>query len=113
MPRGAVDPAHDDADVPWAVMLARLVAAPAVGSRTARRWFGHLERMLWEDVQVSAVPMAVAAYAVAGFEDARGRDHEVWWWLQMAAAQAEHDERPGLGLVVTVRAARLLSRRAP
>jgi hypothetical protein len=108
-PGGPVDPADDDSDVPWARTLIRVVGAPVIGAKSARRWFAHLERSLWEDMPVSSVAQAVAAYAVARFEDAMGRDHDAWWWMQMGAAQAEADERVGLGVAVVVRAAHLLA----
>lgn len=112
-PSGSLDPADDDADLAWTLGLGRMMVDPASGSRCARRWVVHLERLLWEDVQVSPVPMAVAAYAVARFEDALGRDYEVWRWTMAGAIQTEIDHRRGLGLAVVVRAARLLTWRAP
>jgi hypothetical protein len=111
MPGGLLDPAHDDADVPWVRMLL-MVQGSGIASRSARRWFAHLERLLWEGAVVSTIPMAVAAYAVARFEDDLEHPTETWWWMQMAASQGELDDRQGIGLVVLIRAAHLLAGRS-
>jgi hypothetical protein len=105
---GPVDPALDDSDVPWALAMNRIGSDPAAGSKSARRWFAGVESLLWEGVEVSPVAMAVAAYYAAHFEDRLGHDHECWWWMQMATAQAEIDGRAGLGVVAVLRSARLL-----
>lgn len=108
-PGGTIAPAEDEADVPWAMFLLKLTGCPTVGSRAARRWFANLERSLQYDISVSPVVMGVSAYTVARFEDALGHEFEVWWWLQMAVNQTEHDERHGLALAVVLRAATLLA----
>jgi hypothetical protein len=105
---GPLIPSDHDSDVPWVTALGRIASAPAIGSKVARHWFVHLERLLGADVPVSEVTQAIAAYAVARFEDDLGSEHEVWWWTQMAATQTEGDGRVGLGLAVASRAARLL-----
>jgi hypothetical protein len=110
--RGPLIPSDHDSDVPWVRALGRMAHARAIGSKVARHWFVHLERLITDDVPVSEVSQAVAAYTVARFEDDLGSEHEVWWWTQMAATQTEGDERVGLGLVTAVRAAKLLSWRS-
>lgn len=109
MPGGPVDLKDDDADVVWVVALNRIASAPAVASRLARAWYVHGMRLLWDDAEVSTVAQAMAAYAVARFEDALHNRHEVARWMMIAAIETEADERTGLGLAVVVRAARLCS----
>jgi hypothetical protein len=111
MPGGLIDPKDDDADVPWAFTLRRIAGAPEIGARLACRWFALLERLLWRDAPVSSVVLATSAYLAAYFEEMRGRDHEVWRWLMLAAIQTELDERVGLGLVSVIRVAKLIAGR--
>jgi len=66
---------------------------------------------LWRDAPVSSVVLATSAYLAAYFEEMRGRDHEVWRWLMLAAIQTELDERVGLGLVSVIRVAKLIAGR--
>jgi hypothetical protein len=110
---GPVDPATECSDVAWALAVNRMLSAPAIGSRSARRWFVHGDALLSNDVPVCSLFQATASYYVAAFEDARNREHERWWWMQMASGQTEIDARPGLGLVAVLRFARLLSGRFP
>jgi hypothetical protein len=109
VPNGAIDPGDDEADVPWCLVLVRLVEVPHLGAHAARRWFGHLYRMQFEDgLHVSALVEATAAYAVAAFEMLLGRHHEAARWMRTAEVVCEHDERPMIGLITYLRAARLL-----
>ncbi len=104
----AVDPADDEGDVPWAHALVWLVEMPRVGSRLGRRWFTTLYRVRFEDHRVSEVQEAVACYSVAAHERLLGRHDEATRWLRTAALMTDYEDRPMLGLVVFVRAARLL-----
>jgi hypothetical protein len=105
---GVVDPADDEGDVVWAAAVAKLAENPRVGSKLARRWFGHLHRARGEDRPVSASVEGVAAYSVVAYEIILGRDHEVARWMQTAAIVTEGEDRPGLSLAVFVRGVRLL-----
>jgi hypothetical protein len=113
---GPLDPAQDDADIPWVSTITRTTSVPETASLLARQWFAHLERTCWQgsgeagDEPVSAILMSVAAYVCAYAEDLRGSEYEAWRWMQMAAIQAEMDGRPGLGLVAHLRAARLMTK---
>jgi hypothetical protein len=107
-PDGLIDPADDHGDVAWCRMLTRLGDAPVAGSRAARQWFTHLFRLRTEDIVVSTMTEAVAAYAVAAFEYRRRRHHEVERWSLTAAIQTDFDEPGTRGAVAYVRAARLL-----
>jgi hypothetical protein len=113
MPGGPLDPAHDDADLPWAITLMKLVGTPSVGSTIARAWYRHGLHLLLSDVEVSTVVQSVAAYTIASFEDALGNHHEVGRWLKIAAVEGEIDDRPGVSLAVALRAARLLAWERP
>ncbi len=108
VPGGPIDPNDDHGDVPWCRMLVRLIDVPTVGTRAARQWFVHLWRLRTEDVLVSSVVEAVAAYAVAVFEHRRGRAHEAERWSMTAGFQTDFEPRAALGVVAFVRAARLL-----
>jgi hypothetical protein len=107
-PGGSVDPCIDEADVPWCLMLVCLVEVPHLGAHAARRWFRHLFRLQVDDVPVSTVVEAVAAYSVAAFCSIIGLDEEVRRWMHTASIVGEHDERPMIGLLAYVRAVRLL-----
>ena len=107
---GQIDPVDDAADVPWCHVLRRMISEPMVGSRSSRRWFVHGQRLLSEDSPVSSVFQATAAYAVAFFEDLRGREHEVSRWTMTAGIEADIDDRAGVGLAVVIRVAKLLGR---
>jgi hypothetical protein len=113
MPGGLADPKEDDADIAWAIAINRTVRVPSVGSRMGRAWFVHGMRLLGADAEVSAVFMSVAAYATAWCEAARGNRNEVARWITIAGIESEVDDRPGVGLAVVVRAARLLPWQAP
>ena len=104
----AVDPADDEGDVPWAHALVRLQESPTVGSQLGRRWFTHLYSLRFDDHRVSEVQEAVACYSVAAHERLLGRHDEATRWLRTAALMTDYEDRPMLGLVVFVRAARLL-----
>jgi hypothetical protein len=108
VPGGAIDPNDDHSDVPWCMMLTRLADVPVPGARAARQWFTHLHHLRTEDVLVSTMTEAVAAYAVAAYEHLRGRAHEVERWSLTAGLMTDFDERVGRGAVAYVRAARLL-----
>ena len=108
-PGGLIDPKDDDADVPWAVILNKMLAAPRVGSRSARTWYAHGMRLLWADAEVSAIYMSTASYHVAALADLLGREHDVARWMMTAAIESEHDARSGVVLAAVVRAARLLT----
>jgi hypothetical protein len=112
-PGRAIDPADDHGDVAWCEMLVRLREVPVLGSRVARRWFAHLYRLRTQDIAVSTLTEAVAAYAVAAFEYLRGRAHEVERWSLTAGLMTDFDERVGRGAVAFVRAARLLESLLP
>jgi hypothetical protein len=112
-PDGLIDPADDHGDVAWGMMLARLGDAPVAGSRAARQWFVHLHRLRSEDVPVSTLVEAVAAYAVAVLEYRRHRHHEVERWWMTAGLMTDFDERAGRGSVAFIRAARLLQALLP
>jgi hypothetical protein len=67
-----------------------------------------LFRLRTEDIAVSTLVEAVAAYAVAAFEHLRARHHEVERWSMTAAMQTDFEPGVGLGAIAYVRAARLL-----
>ena len=104
----AVDPADDEGDVPWAHALVSLVETPRIGSQLGRRWYTTLYSLRFEDHRVSEVQEAVAAYSIAAHERLLGHEHEAAWWARTAALMTDYEGRPMLGLVVFVRAARLL-----
>ena len=106
----SVDPAADDADLPWALTALRLLTTPKAGTQFARRWFISLHHARFEDRAVSVVLDAIAAYTVAGYEALLGptREYEEEIWLETAVLVTEGWDRPGLSLAVLVRAARLL-----
>ena len=104
---GPLDPGDERSDVPWCACL-RCMTEPAIGSRAARRWFAHLDRLRHDDVAVAPSVMAVAAYAVARFEALRGRRHEAAWWARTASMETDTEDEVGLSVVVLLRAALLL-----
>ena len=105
----AVDPADDEGDVPWAHALTQLPTSPTVGSQLGRRWFTYLYSLRFDDRRVSEVQEAVAALSIAAHERLLGHQHEAVWWARTAALMTDYEDgRPMLGLVVFVRAARLL-----
>ena len=106
-PGGPLDPQDERSDVPWCAFL-RGMADAAIGSRAARRWFIHLDRLRQADVAVALSAMAVAAYAVARFEALRGRHQEAAWWARTASMETDTEDEVGLGVVVVLRAALLL-----
>jgi hypothetical protein len=67
-----------------------------------------MERLRWDDHEVSALLQGVVAYAVADAEHDLGRHHEYWWWMQTAAIQTEAELPAELSLVALLRVARLL-----
>jgi hypothetical protein len=111
IPGGIADPKEDDADVAWTMTLNRMTSVPSVGSKMGRAWYRHGQRLLWADAGVSTVFLGMAAYTVASFEDVLRSDHAVARWLMTAGVETDVDDRPGVGLAVVVRAARLLSSR--
>ena len=113
IPGGIADPKEDDADVAWTMTLNRMASVPSVGSRMGRAWYRHGVHSLLRDVEVSTVVQSVAAYTIASFEDALGNQREVGRWMMIAAVESEIDDRPGVGLAVVLRAARLLAWKRP
>jgi hypothetical protein len=107
---GALHPLDDRADVPWCFLLRHLGDEPQLGSAVARRWVRQLIRLQQDDQPVSPVMEGVAAYGVAKFERQLVRPWEYERWMEMAANATDHEpDRPGLSLVVVVRAVRLLA----
>ncbi len=109
LPSGIIDPQDDRGDVPWCLVLRRLRDEPRLGSAVARGWARHLLRLRHDDHPVSVTMEGVAAYAVASFEMLSGRAAHYQRWMLIAANATDHEvDRPGLSLVVAVRAALLL-----
>lgn len=108
VPGGVIDPDDHQGDVPWCRLVTSIKDDHLLRSRTARRWFTHLEKLTWSDHHVSPVMLAVAAYAVAKAERELGHAHERWWWAQLGAAQVEGEQPVTLGLVAVARARLLL-----
>ncbi len=108
VPGGIIDPQEDQSDLPWCLVLKYLREDPSIGSAVARRWFTHLVRLRHEDHAVSATVEGVAAYGVAWAEMLSGRTAQYERWMMVGANATDHEDRPGLSLIVVVRATLLL-----
>lgn len=108
VPGGCVEPNDDRGDVVWAAGLRRFDDDPVEGLRFSQGWYTHLDRLQRDDIEVSAVHLAVAAYAVALSEHRLGRRVRARRWWNLAAVQTDTDPRCGLGIVAVYRATRLL-----
>ena len=109
-PRGLLDPAQLGADIVWVALLRRLAGHdPNTASLVARQLIVELGRLQFDGHEVCGGVEAVIRYALSVIESQRGRQHEVWResYAASIAGFVEDDHRPGYGLAVVVRAAKL------
>jgi len=110
-PGQALDPQVLGSDVPWAVVVGRLLDdVPAMARQSAVTWVRQLDRHGHHGHVPHAVVAAVAAYSVAAAEEALGRPVQARRWAMEANALVEYEEPPGLSLATYARAAVLLGR---
>ena len=110
-PGGALDPQQLGSDLPWARVVAVLLAHdPAIARVTAWRWWQRVDRLGLDDAHVGhAVVVAVAAYSMSAAEEALGRPVQARRWAREADAHVEC-EGPGVSVATWVRAQVLLGK---
>jgi hypothetical protein len=111
VPSGVLDPGQLGTDVPWGLLVGRLLdRCPEQARWTAGTYAQHLERRAREEEPPGhPVVCAVAGYLVAATELVLGRPTRAAKWSRESDSLVEFEVPPGVGVATYVRSAMLLS----